>query len=228
VFHARRTREPILDLRLMRIATFRAGIVGGSLFRVGVGATPFLLPLLLQIGFGMTSFEAGLLTCAAVAGALAMKFTVHRTLRHYGFRGVLIVNGLISSAFIGASGLFTSATPLVVIALTLLFGGFFRSLQFTSLNALSYADIEQPDMSRATSFYMVAQQLSLSAGVAFAAFVLEMVQTVRGDLTLVAADFGIAFFAVASVSALSVISFWGLPHDAGAELIQRGATRAVR
>jgi hypothetical protein len=212
----------------MRIGTFRVGVIGGSLFRIGVGATPFLLPLLLQLGFGMTAFQSGMLTCAAVAGALLMKFTVHRALRRFGFRTVLIVNGLVSSAFIGASGFFTVWTPLAVIAVTLLFGGFFRSLQFTSLIALSYADIEQSAMSRATSFYTVAQQLSLSAGVAFAAFVLEMVQTVRGDLTLVAADFGIAFFAVAAVSALSVISFWGLPHDAGADMVQRGATKVTR
>jgi len=228
VLHARRTPEPILDLRLMRIGTFRVGVIGGSLFRIGVGATPFLLPLLLQIGLGMSAFQSGMLTCAAVAGALAMKFTVHRALRRFGFRTVLIVNGLVSSAFIGASGFFTVWTPLAVIAITLLFGGFFRSLQFTSLIALSYADIEQSAMSRATSFYTVAQQLSLSAGVAFAAFVLEMVQTARGDLTLVAADFGVAFFAVAAVSALSVVSFWGLPHDAGADMVQRRRTRAGR
>jgi len=226
VLHARRTVEPILDLKLLRTATFRAGVLGGSLFRIGVGATPFLLPLLLQLGFGMTPFQSGMLTCAAVAGALTMKFTVHRVLRNFGFRTVLIVNGLVSSAFIVANGLFTVATPVLVIAACLLFGGFFRSLQFTSLNALAYADIEQPGMSRATSLYTVAQQLSLSAGVAFAAFVLEMTQMIRGDLTLVAADFGFAFFAVATVSALSVFSFWGLSKDAGEEMVQRRVSRA--
>jgi len=220
ILHARRTDEPILDLKLLRIMTFRAGVIGGSLFRIGVGATPFLLPLLLQLGFGMTAFQSGLLTCASVAGALTMKFTVHRVLRHYGFRTVLIVNGLVSAAFIAANGLFTIATPLVVIALCLLFGGFFRSLQFTSMNALSYADIDQPAMGPATSFYMVAQQLSLSAGVAFAAFVLEMTQMIRGDLTLVAADFSFAFIAVGVVSALSIVSYLSLPHDAGEELVR--------
>lgn len=227
VLHARRTEEPILDLKLLRILTFRAGVIGGSLFRVGVGATPFLLPLLLQLGFGMTPFQAGLLTCASVAGALAMKFTVHRVLRHYGFRTVLIVNGLIAAAFIAANGLFTVTTPLAIIAICLLCGGFFRSLQFTSMNALAYSDIDHPEMSRATSFYMVAQQLSLSAGVAFAAFILEMTQMIRGDLTLVAGDFSVAFFAVAAISGLSVVSYLGLSHDAGEELVQRRATQAA-
>jgi hypothetical protein len=141
---------------------------------------------------------------------------------------VLIVNGLISAVFIAANGFFTITTPLAVMAVCLLCGGFFRSLQFTSMNALAYGDIDHPDMSCATSFYMVAQQLSLSAGVAFAAFILEMTQMIRGDLTLVAADFSIAFFAVAAVSALSVISYLGLSHDAGEELVQRRATQAAR
>ena len=184
--------------------------------------------MLLQLGFGLTPFQAGLLTCASVAGALTMKFTVHRVLRHYGFRTVLIVNGLISAVFIAVNGLFTITTPVVVIAVCLLLGGFFRSLQFTSMNALAYGDIDHPEMSRATSFYMVALQLSLSAGVAFAAFILEMTQMIRGDLTLVAADFSIAFFVVGIVSALSVLSYLGLSHDAGEELVERRASRAVR
>jgi EmrB/QacA subfamily drug resistance transporter len=229
VLHARRTEEPILDLKLLRIPTFRAGVIGGSLFRIGVGATPFLLPLLLQLGFGLTPFQAGMLTCASVAGALAMKFTVHRVLRLYGFRTVLIVNGLISAVFIAINGLFTITTPWVVIGICLLLGGFFRSLQFTSMNALAYGDIDHPEMSRATSFYMVALQLSLSGGVAFSAFILEMTQMIRGDLTLVAADFSIAFFAVGIVGALSIVPYLRLPHDAGEALVERrGGSRAVR
>jgi hypothetical protein len=115
-----------------------------------------------------------------------------------------------------------------VIGICLLLGGIFRSLQFTSMNALAYGDIDHPEMSRATSFYMVALQLSLSAGVAFAAFILEMTQMIRGDLTLVAADFSIAFFVVGIVSALSVLSYLGLSHDAGEALVERRASRAVR
>jgi EmrB/QacA subfamily drug resistance transporter len=228
VLHARRTEEPILDLKLLRIPTFRAGVIGGSLFRIGVGATPFLLPLLLQIGFGLSPFQAGMLTCASVAGALTMKFTAQRVLRHFGFRTVLIVNGLISAVFIAINGLYTVTTPWLLISFCLLLGGFFRSLQFTAMNALAYGDIDHPEMSRATSFYMVALQLSLSGGVAFAAFILEMTQMVRGDLTLVATDFSIAFFAVGAVSALSVISYLGLSHNAGEELIERRAAQAVR
>jgi EmrB/QacA subfamily drug resistance transporter len=219
--HARRSPEPILDLRLLRLASFRAGVVGGSLFRIGVGATPFLLPLLLQLGLGLSAFQSGLLTCASVAGAVTMKFTVGRVLKRYGFRSVLVVNGVVSALFIAASAAFTTATPFVVIAAVLLLGGFFRSLQFTALNALSYADLDSAEMSRATSLYTVAQQLSLAGGVALAAFVLETAQQLRGDVSLVPADFSTAFLAVGLVSLLSIFSYRRLPADAGSEVSGR-------
>ena len=65
VLHARRVEAPILDLRLLRVATFRAGVLGGSLFRIGVGAVPFLTPLMFQLGFGLSAFQSGMITCAA-------------------------------------------------------------------------------------------------------------------------------------------------------------------
>ena len=95
VRHARQTPHPILDLRLLRIPTFRAAIVGGFLFRVGLGASPFLLPLLLQEGFHLTPLQSGLLTFAGAAGAIAMKTTAQPIINRFGFRRVLIVNALI-------------------------------------------------------------------------------------------------------------------------------------
>ncbi|MGE3874464.1 MAG: DHA2 family efflux MFS transporter permease subunit [Parvibaculaceae bacterium] len=221
IWHARRVRNPILDLDLFDIATFRSGTGGGSLFRVGVGAVPFLLPLMLQLGFQMTPFQSGSLTCAAALGALTMKFTAARILKRFGFRTVLIVNGLVSAATLAAQGLFTPETPHLVILAVLLAGGFFRSLQFTSLNALSYSDVPQREMGTATSLYSVAQQLSLAAGIVCAASVLELAQYLRGDLTLIVADFAYAFFAVALISALSVISHLKLAPDAGSEVSGR-------
>ena len=142
VRHAHANAGAILDLKLLKIPTFYAGVVGGFIFRIGIGAMPFLLPLLLQVGFGLTPFASGSLTFAAAAGALVMKFTASTALRWFGFRQTLVVNGLISGAFLAACALFTPSTPHWLLLLMLLTGGFFRSLEFTALNAISYADIE--------------------------------------------------------------------------------------
>ncbi len=160
VLHAARARYPVIDLALLGIATFRASIVGGSLFRVSVGATPFLLSLMLQAGFGLSAFNSGMLTFAAAAGAMAMKLTAAPILKSFGFKRVLIANALISAAFLAWMGLFTPATPHLLILAVLLIGGFFRSLQFTSINTIAYADIERAQTSRATSFASMMQQLS--------------------------------------------------------------------
>lgn len=173
--HARRAAHPVIKLDLLRVATFRVAVVGGFLFRVGVGAIPFLLPLLLQLGFGLNPLQSGMLTFASAAGALFMKTVATRILRHFGFRAVLTINAFVAAGSMAVIGLFTPATSHSVILTVLLIGGCFRSLQFTALNAIAYADISNRDMSSATSLTSVAQQLALSVGVALGAAVLEAV-----------------------------------------------------
>ncbi len=216
VRHAGQSEDAILDLKLLRIPTFFSGVVGGLVFRIGIGALPFLLPLLLQIGFGLTPFQSGSLTFATAAGALLMKFTASTALRWFGFRSTLIVNGLISGAFLAACALFTPSTPHWMILLVLLSGGFFRSLEFTALNALSYADIDPPRMSRATSFASVSQQMSGAVGVAAAAVCIQLIQFGFGDGALIARDLSLAFVLVAAISSCSVLIFARLKPDAGA------------
>ncbi|HXE26422.1 MAG TPA: MFS transporter [Roseiarcus sp.] len=226
VRHARGHDDAILDLKLLGIPTFFAGVAGGLLFRIGVAALPFLLPLLLQIGFDLTPFESGSLTFAAAAGSLMMKFSATTALRWFGFRQALIVMGSISGVFLGACALFTASTPHWLIFLVLLAGGFFRSLVFTSLNALSYADIDPPRMSRATSLASVSQQTSGAVGVALAAICVETIQLGFGDSELQARDLSLAFVLVAIVSSLSVIVFAHLKPDAGAAVSGKRAPRA--
>ena len=216
--HAGRTPRPLIRLDLLAHPTFRAAIVGGSLFRVGVGAVPFLLPLLFQIGFGLDALHSGLLTFASAAGALFMKTLAARILRARGFRTVLTGNALVASALLSLSGLFTAQTPHWAVLAVLLVGGMFRSLQFTSINAIAYADIPTRDMSAATALTGVAQQLSLSVGVALGAFVLETAGRRDGHAGIEAGDFWPAFVVVALVSAASALSFRHLRPDAGAEL----------
>jgi EmrB/QacA subfamily drug resistance transporter len=218
VWHARRTENPVIDLRLLKIPTFRAGVLGASFFRIGVGAMPFLLPLMLQLSFGLTPFQSGMLTFASAGGALLMKATAAPVIRTFGFRRVLIVNALISTLFMGVNGFFTAATPHAIIFAVLLAGGFFRSLEFTAVNALAYADIQQAQMSRATSFASVTQQVSLSLGVAIGALILQAAQGLRGETQISRGDFAIGFWIVAAIGALSVISFLRLPKGAGNEL----------
>jgi EmrB/QacA subfamily drug resistance transporter len=224
VRHARREPNAILDLKLLSIPTFFTSAVGGFIFRVGIGAIPFLLPLMLQLGFGLSPFASGSLTFAAAAGAMAMKFSATAILRRFGFRPVLIVTALISGAFLASYGFFTQTTPGWLILAALLLGGFFRSLEFTALNAIGYADIEPAQMSRATSFSSVSQQMSQTVGIAAGAAAIESIQLMYGDQTLVARDFGPAFFVVALISCASVLIFARLAPDAGAEVSGRKAT----
>ena len=147
-----------------------------------------------------------------------MKLTAAPILQRFGFRRVLVVNALISASLLAAVALFTPSTPPLAIVAVLLAGGFFRSLQFTSLNALAYADIDPPEMSRATSFSAVIQQVALAAGVAFAAMVLEVSQSMRGGAKLATPDFAAGFLAVAVLSATAALIFWRLARDAGGEV----------
>jgi len=222
VWHARRATHPLIDLRLLKIPTLQAGVGGGSLYRIGIGAIPFLLPLMLQLGFGFNPFHSGLLTCAAAAGAMFMKTIAAVFLKRYGFRRVLIINGSCGIISLAAIGLFTQTTPYAVMFMVLLIGGCFRSLQFTSINAISYADVDTQKLSQATSIASVAQQLSVGMGVVIAGFSLQLSNQLQGHATLVAADFWPAFLAVSVVASLSIPLLMRLPDNAGAEMSGRG------
>jgi EmrB/QacA subfamily drug resistance transporter len=221
VRHARSAPAPLLDLGLLKVKTFFVSVVGGFVYRIGIGAMPFLLPLFFQLGFGMSAFQSGLLTFVSAIGAIAMKTTAAPIIRRYGFKRVLVVNALISSLFIAVIAPFTPATPHAVMLGLLLVGGFFKSLQFTSINTIAYADIDNKAMSRATSFASVAQQLSLSAGVATGALVLELERMGRDSHEVLLADFPSAFVLVSAIAASSALIFATLPRDAGANLSTR-------
>src|SRR5215468_11236675 len=137
VLHARRTPAPVLDLSLLEIPTMRAAVVGGFIYRSGIGAMPFLLPLLLQLGFNLTAFQSGLITLSNVVGAMGMKTVIPFILRRFGFRRVLVVNALISAVLVAACATFTPGVSFAWIVGVLIVGGFFRSLEFTSLNTIA-------------------------------------------------------------------------------------------
>jgi EmrB/QacA subfamily drug resistance transporter len=226
VLHARRTPVPILDLALLKIPTLRAAVLGGFIYRGGIGAMPFLLPLMLQLGFGLTAFQAGLITVANVFGALGMKMIIPLVLRRFGFRVALTANAIISAALVGACATFTPGVPLAWILALLAVGGFFRSLEYTSLNTIAYADMDYRRMSRATSLVAVSQQLSISVGVGIGAALVEATLRFHGHDTIMAADFQPAWIIVALISMTSAFVFWSMPPDAGAEVSRRMAAPA--
>jgi MFS family permease len=215
--HAAGRQHPALDLLLFRIPSFAITVSGGMFFRIGVGALPFLLPLMLRLGFGLTPFASGLITFAGAAGALLMKTTARPILRRWGFRTVLLGNAVLSSAFLLACAAFRPETPQWAILAVLLVGGFFRSLEFTALNALAFADVPPPRMSQA-SISTTAQQLAMSLGVALGATLLQATRSWRGVETLGPGDFWPAFVAVAVVSVGSAPFFARLTREAGAEM----------
>jgi len=216
--HARHQPAPLLDLALMRLPTFAVSVYAGFLFRIGVGATPFLLPLMLQVGFGWSAASSGIVTFASSAGAIIMKPCARWILRRFGFRTILIWNAVISAIFIAACAMFRPTWPLAGIYAILLAGGFFRSLQFTAYNTIAYADVPEPRMSAATSLYATFQQLSLTLGIIIGAGCLGGVSHLSGHAQPSLADFSWAFVGVATFTLFAGPLSQRLSDDAGSEL----------
>ncbi|WP_436195235.1 DHA2 family efflux MFS transporter permease subunit [Paraburkholderia hospita] len=216
--HLRRVQNGAIDLSSFKIRTFAVVMGGGSLFRIAISAVPFLLPLMFQIGLGMNAFKSGLLTLAVFAGNLAMKLVTTRLVRRFGFRSVLLVNGVIGSATVAMTSLLSATTPIEMIFLILFLGGLARSLQFTALNTLSFADVPKSQLSAATSLSSTIQQLGVGIGVAVGAISLQLARWLLGHNSdaMTAADFQLAFLFVAATGLLGIVDVVGLPRDAGA------------
>ncbi len=221
LLHAWNHPAPLLDLSLMRLPCFGVALTAMMLFRTGIGAIPFLLPMMLQVGFGDSAVQSGLITFASSAGALVMKPATQRTLRLFGFRDTLVWNGVISAVMIGICAAFRPTWPAAAIYGALLIGGFFRSLQFTAYNTLAYGDVPRSRMSSATSLYVTAQQLAATIGISAGAVSLEISMRMAGHATAMPIDFSHAFLVVAMFTLLAApIALW-MPRNAGDELTGR-------
>ena len=210
----------LVDLTTFRLKTFAATTLsGGLLFRLTGGAMPYLLPLLFQIGFGLDAFVAGLLVLAYAFGNIAMKVITTPTLRRFGFRRVLVFNGLLTGVSILACIGLSPTTPEVITAGILFLAGCFRSMQFTSLNTLTFADIGEAQKSSATTLSAMFQQLANGLGVAVAAMALNASQALRGAVgSLETFDFRVAFAVVGAIALIAVLRFVFLDASAGAEV----------
>jgi EmrB/QacA subfamily drug resistance transporter len=221
--HAWRHEAPLLDFSLLKLPCFGVSFSAMMLFRTGIGAVPFLLPMMMQVGFGDSAVESGLITFASAAGAFVMKPAAQHALRWFGFRDTLLWNGIISGVMLGMCAAFRPAWPVAAIYAVLLVGGFFRSLQFTAYNTLAYGDVPRSQMSAATSLYVTGQQLAATIGVSVGALALEVAMRLSGDRPARPADFSLAFIAVGCMPLIAGPLALLMPRNAGDDLTGRRA-----
>jgi EmrB/QacA subfamily drug resistance transporter len=219
--HSLRCPHPLLDVRILNIPTFAIPMIWGGLsFRIIIGAMPLLWPLLFQVGLGMSAFASGLLVLWCAAADVATKSITTPTVRRFGFRTVLVMCPLIVGLTMLGCAFFTTQTPAIIMAATLAVAGAFRSFQFTSMNAIGYADIAPERMSAATSLGATLQQISLGTGVAVGALVIHLAPLLHGEpsTSLSLIDFRFAFLVMAAAGVLSALWFTRLAQDAGSEV----------
>ena len=215
VLHARRSASPVLDLNLLKIKTFYIGTVTGGICRMGLDATPFMLPLLFQVGFGLSPIAAGLLSFSSTLGAMFVRSFSRILLRGLGFRRTLVGGAVLSAAVTASYALLSADTPAWIITVAVLISGCVRSIQYLALNTISYAEVPRSMLSRSTSVGGVVQQLARGFGVAIGAALLAMV---AGSERVTVGDFRIVFLLVALIPLLSAFGFLRLGPDDGAEV----------
>lgn len=211
--HMRRAAAPMLRFDALRLRSFAITIWGGSLFRMGVSAVPFLLPLMLQIGLGWSATDAGLMLMAVFAGNLAMKPMTTAVMRRWGFRRVLVGNGLLNALCIAACAMIGPDMPMPAIAALLFVGGVTRSMQFTAFNSIAFADVPEKDMNAANTLFSTALQLAMGLGVGLGAISWRLGEHVMDDPPVT--PFRIAFLIVGAMAALGVLDSLTLSRDAG-------------
>lgn len=215
VRHARHSRAPVLDLSLLRIRTFNIGTMVGGVCRMGLDSMPLLIPLLFQVGFGMTPVQSGFLSFWSSLGAMCVRTGSKALLRAMGFRAVLCVGTLCSTAVIAMFALLNADTPKWLLMLCVLISGCVRSIQYVALNTVSFADVPSAQLSRSTSFSGVIQQLARGFGVALGAALLSII---AGSERVTVGDFRVVFLLVSLLPLISGLGFLRLTAEDGAEV----------
>lgn len=218
--HGRRNAAPILNLGVLRFRTYFTSVVGGTPLRIAIGASPFLLPLMLQLGFGLSPLASGLLTVASAVGSLATRAIMKQVIERVGFRSLLLGTTLFSSVAYACYGLFTPHTPHWMIFVVLMLGGLVNSMGMVALQTLGYSDIPKQRMSHASTLATMAQQLSLSFGVTLGAGLVGLAAWWHdGDATMLEArDFSPAFVVIGLITLVSLVFFMRLDRNEGAGL----------
>ncbi len=224
--HFRRAEWPMIRLDALQVPTFRVTMYGGSLFRASISAVPFLLPLLFQVGFGMDAFHSGLLVLAVFVGNLTIKPATTPLIRGLGFKKLLLINGALNVLALLACAFLTPQTPVWVIMLVLYLGGVFRSIQFTAISTLAFADVPSPQMSYANTLFSTATQLAVGLGITLGAIGIrigELCSEMLGIEALPGIGFRLAFVAIALVCLLGMFDTLRLVKDAGSAVSSKQA-----
>ncbi len=217
VWHAREIPHPLLRLSLFKVRTYRIAVLGGFITRFGIAGMPFLLPLLYQVGFGMPAWESGLLMMPGALAAMGMKTLCPAILRRFGYRRVLVVNTVMGGVITGLFALIGAGTPIVLIVILSLGRGFLNSLQFSSMNSMAYADIEDKDTSTASTLASSLQQMSASFGLAGGSLIAGwfLGHHLQSDHAAVTLALHHAFLTLGAFTILSSMTFWTLRANDG-------------
>lgn len=216
VRYSKHISNPLIDYSVVRIPTYKVTIFTGSISRMVIGVAPYLIPLMFQEGFGLNPFESGSLFLATMAGNLAMKPATIWVMRHYNFRTVLVVNGFLVALFSFFTALLLPTTPVVLIVVVMFLSGMFRSMQFSAITTLAFAEIPQQQMTAANTLYSTVQQMSTGMGIAMGAVFLRFSNMINGySEHYTVADFRLAFIFVAILGIVSLYGFTKLTPDAG-------------
>ncbi|MDY1039110.1 MFS transporter [Lelliottia sp. CFBP8978] len=216
--HFQRAEWPMIRLDALQVPTFRVTMYGGSLFRASISAVPFLLPLMFQVGFGMDAFHSGLLVLAVFVGNLTIKPATTPLIRRLGFRKLLLINGALNVLSLLACALITPDTPVWLIMLILYLGGVFRSIQFTAVSTLAFADVPSAQMSYANTLFSTATQLAVGLGITLGAIGIRIGEKVSDALNIAAIpgmSFRLAFVAIALICLVGMFDTLRLSKDAG-------------
>lgn len=216
--HFQRVQWPMIRLDAMQVPTFRVTMYGGSLFRASISAVPFLLPLMFQVGFGMDAFHSGLLVLAVFVGNLTIKPATTPLIRRLGFKRLLLINGALNVLALLACAFLTPHTPVWLIMLTLYLGGVFRSIQFTAVSTLAFADVPSAQMSYANTLFSTATQLAVGLGITLGAIGIrigEKVSDAIGMAAIPGISFRLAFVVIALICLVGMFDTLRLTKDAG-------------
>ncbi len=222
--HFRRAAAPMVRLDALQMPTFRVTMYGGSLFRASISAVPFLLPLLFQVGFGMDPFHSGLLVLAVFVGNLTIKPATTPLIRWLGFRRLLLINGALNVCSLLACALLTPQTPVWAIMLILYLGGVFRSIQFTGVSTLAFADVPAAQMSDANTLFSTASQLAVGLGITLGAIGIRLGEQVGDWLHLTelpGISFRLSFVFIALICLVGMIDSLHLAKTAGSSVSEK-------
>ena len=223
--HLRATPHPLLDLTVLRSASFAHAAIAGSFGRIAIMANPFLLPLLLQIGLGMPAAKGGVFILVGMSGNIAMKFATTPVLQMFTYRRVLLVNGALLAAGFGACAAIGPTTPEPWLLTLLVTTGMARSMQFTALNTLAFVDVEPQRMSAASTILSTVQQVNAALGVAISALIIKLSAQWRGsEPSMVLVDIHAAFVAIAALCLVGVLLAARLDPEARATIMRKAKT----